>query len=577
MNLRSVFQRLMNIPVLDPDDARRRKLLNLILLTVTGFSLLLFVGAALAIIPRLLGGGGVIPDDLMLLFLGSLGMVIGGCFIFAINRYWSGVVASVLFLGLFTLMSAFSDNPEQVANGRSLFIFAIPILMASVILRPYASFIFAGLCSLIVALIGISIDYAPNIPAMIGFFSVALVSWLSARTLEQALADLRATNRELDRRVAMRTHDLAEALIRVQTESGKNQAILESIADGVIVFDATSTAAIANPAITQLLGLPAEDILGRSIMALTEQHMADDDREKMAVLLRGGMHEPSAKLRWDNKTLSVSFAPILDGSEHHSGTVVVFRDFTREAELDRMKSAFVSMASHELRTPLNAILGYTDMLKVGVYGALSDDQQNALERIAANTKRMLGLVNNLLDQAQIEAGKLTLYIGPFAIHDLLADLEATMGVLAISKGVEFSYTVENLPDVLLGDPQRLNQILVNLVGNAIKFTDQGYVRVRAYRHDETHWALQVSDTGAGIPKEAHSYIFEAFRQVDDPITRKYTGSGLGLSIVKQLTTLMGGEITLVSDVGQGSTFTIILPLNPIQEGHHERATTGAGH
>ncbi len=576
MQLHHSIGRLLAIPTTDPDDARRRKLLTVILLVVATFTLFLFVGSVLVVITHL-SQGRAIADDISLLFIASLGMLIGSVVIFVINRAWSGEVASALFLVLLVLIATFSDQAVQVVDGRGLFIFAIPILMASMILRPYASFFVAALSSVAIALIGISIGYAPNIPAMIGFFSVALVSWLSARTLEQALADLRATNRDLDRRVAMRTHDLAEALIRVQTESGKIQAILESIADGVIVFDMNRTAAVANPAITHLLGLPPEDILGHSIMTLTEQHMADTDREKMAALLQGGVHEPSAKLRWDNKTLSVSFAPILDGSEHHSGMVVVFRDFTREAELDRMKSTFVSMASHELRTPLNAILGYTDMLKVGVYGALSDDQQNALERIAANTKRMLGLVNNLLDQAQIEAGKLTLYTGPFAIHDLLADLEATMGVLAISKGVEFSYTVENLPDVLLGDPQRLNQILVNLVGNAIKFTDQGYVRVRAYRSDETHWALQVSDTGAGIPKEAHSYIFEAFRQVDDPITRKYTGSGLGLSIVKQLTTLMGGEITLVSDVGQGSTFTIILPLNPIQEGHHERATAGAGH
>ncbi len=568
--------RLLAIPTTDPDDARRRKLLTVILSVVAAFTLFLFVGSALVVITHL-SQGHAIADDISLLFIASLGMLVGSIVIFVINRTWSGEIASALFLILLVLIATFSDQAVQVVDGRGLFIFAIPILMASMILRPYASFFVAALSSVAIALVGISIDYAPNVPAMIGFFSVALVSWLSARTLEQALADLRATNRDLDRRVAMRTQDLAEALIRVQTESGKNQAILESIADGVIVFDANSTAVVANPAITQLLDLPAEDILGHDITALTEQRMADDDRAKMVALLQGGAHEPSAKLRWGNKTLSVSFAPVLDGSEQHSGTVVVFRDFTREAELDRMKSAFVSMASHELRTPLNAILGYTDMLKVGVYGALSDDQKNALERIAANTKRMLGLVNNLLDQAQIEAGKLTLYTGPFAIHDLLADLEATMGVLANSKGVEFSYTVENLPDILLGDPQRLNQILVNLVGNAIKFTDQGYVRVRAYRSDEDHWALQVSDTGAGIPKEAHSYIFEAFRQVDDPITRKYTGSGLGLSIVKQLTTLMGGEITLVSDVGQGSTFTIILPLNPIQEGNHERATTGAGH
>ncbi|MDY7079690.1 MAG: ATP-binding protein, partial [Chloroflexota bacterium] len=128
-----------------------------------------------------------------------------------------------------------------------------------------------------------------------------------------------------------------------------------------------------------------------------------------------------------------------------------------------------------------------------------------------------------------------------------------------------SHIADDVPAVLPGDRQRLHQILVNLVGNAIKFTDEGTIQVRVYRPDAVHWVLEVSDTGCGVPLADQPYVFDPFRQVDSSATREHDGSGLGLSIVKQLTNLMGGEITLASRVGRGSTFTIILPLVPIQE------------
>jgi signal transduction histidine kinase len=226
-----------------------------------------------------------------------------------------------------------------------------------------------------------------------------------------------------------------------------------------------------------------------------------------------------------------------------------------------MKSAFLSMTSHELRTPLNAILGYSDMLLEEVYGPVTSEQRGTLRRITANTSRMLGMVNNLLDQAQIEAGKLALHIEPFPLENLIDDLRSVAIVLAENKGLQLTCTIEpNVPLVLTSDSQRLHQILLNLVGNAVKFTQKGSVGVRVFLPDADHWALEVSDTGAGIPTDAQSYIFEPFRQVDDPLTRKTIGSGLGLSIVKQLTHLLGGDIHLQSQVGQGSIFTVTLPL-----------------
>ncbi len=555
---------LLNVPTSDPDDARRRKLLNILLLGVGGFSFLAFL--AMAFVIAATPTSAPFQEETVLFFVGSLVMLAGIGIIFAVNRYGSGRLASSLFLLFLIVMASVTDEPVQVVDGRGLFLFAIPILMASVILRPYASFIAAGLSSIVIAIIGTSIGFAPNIPAMLGFFVVALVSWLSSRSLEQTLAELRTTNRMLDQRVAERTQDLAEALARVQAESSKNQAILESIADGVIVFDKDGTAMVANSSIAYLLGLASDAIIGRNIENLMRQNVSETDQQMILNFLRGETLTPSVKFRWGDKTLSVSFAAVRDDTETAIGTVAVFRDFTREAELDRMKSAFVSMASHELRTPLNAILGYADMLKEAVYGPLADEQRNIMERIIANTKRMLGLVNNLLDQAQIESGRLVLHVTSFSPTDLLNELDAVMRVLVESKGLRFSCSIDDdVPNILYGDPQRLHQILVNLVSNATKFTEWGEVRVHIHRLDESHWALEVSDTGSGIPQEAHAYIFEPFRQVEDQITRRHAGSGLGLSIVKQLTALMGGDVHLKSAEGQGSTFTVVLPLTPVQE------------
>ncbi|RPJ01429.1 MAG: sensor histidine kinase, partial [Chloroflexi bacterium] len=244
-----------------------------------------------------------------------------------------------------------------------------------------------------------------------------------------------------------------------------------------------------------------------------------------------------------------------------SGTVVVFRDYTREAEVDRMKSAFVSMVSHELRTPLNAIMGYADMLKEQVYGPLAEGQLTTTQRILANGHRMLGLVNNLLDQAQIEAGKISVKMVPFSPNELVEELGTVMNVLALQKGLQLEYSVaSDVPESLVSDRTRLNQILVNLVGNAIKFTNKGKIALHVHRPDPEHWTVDVSDTGPGIPREAQSYIFEPFRQVDDSATRQHAGSGLGLAIVKQLANLLGGDISLTSEVGQGSTFTLTLPI-----------------
>ncbi len=232
----------------------------------------------------------------------------------------------------------------------------------------------------------------------------------------------------------------------------------------------------------------------------------------------------------------------------------------------RFKSELMAKVSHELRTPLGGILGLTEMLQVGVYGPLSPQQEQVTNQIIKSTHYLTDLVNQILDQAKFEAGKLKLNISNVAPIQIVEETVAKLGVMAQAKGLALTIDIAaDVPATLAADPMRLKQILLNLVSNALKFTEEGGVHIQLYRYDPDHWAMAVSDTGPGIPAAAQAHIFEPFGQVDGSITRQHTGTGLGLSIVKQFTTLMGGQVLLESIPGQGSTFTITLPLKPVQE------------
>jgi len=250
-----------------------------------------------------------------------------------------------------------------------------------------------------------------------------------------------------------------------------------------------------------------------------------------------------------------------DGSGAAIDRAAAVSNLTYEAEFERLKNALVSVASHELRTPLNAILGYTEMLQEGAYGPLLSEQRNAVARIVSNIGQLLLLANNLLDHAQLESGTLALNTISFSPAELVESVRGVMDMLARAKNLKLTgHIADDVPAALLGDRQRLHQILVNLVGNAIQFTDEGLVHVRVYRPDAAHWALAVSDTGRGIPKELLQHVFEEPGQTGNPQKRDYSGGGLGLSIVKRLVTLMGGEVAVESESGRGSTFTVVLPL-----------------
>jgi signal transduction histidine kinase len=224
------------------------------------------------------------------------------------------------------------------------------------------------------------------------------------------------------------------------------------------------------------------------------------------------------------------------------------------------KSQFLANMSHELRTPLNAILGYTEMMVDGLYGDVPEKAQGVLERVQSNGKHLLGLINDVLDLSKIEAGQLTLAIDDYSVADMVATVMSATESLARTKGIVLTSAVASGLPRGNGDARRLTQVLLNLVGNAIKFTDEGKVEIRGDKAND-NFELSVVDTGLGIAPADQAKIFEEFQQVDNTSTRKKGGTGLGLSISRKIVELHGGRITVESEDGKGSTFKVTIPIN----------------
>ncbi len=227
-------------------------------------------------------------------------------------------------------------------------------------------------------------------------------------------------------------------------------------------------------------------------------------------------------------------------------------------EASKHKSQFLANMSHELRTPLNAILGYTELIADGVYGATPEKVQDTLTRVMTNGKHLLGLINDVLDLSKIEAGQLTLSLTDYSMKDVVHAVYGAVEPLAAEKKLRFK--AEITPDMTSGhgDERRLTQVLLNLVGNAIKFTDEGEVLIKA-SHNNGGFSVAVSDTGPGISEDDQKKLFQEFQQADSSTTKKKGGTGLGLAISKKIIEMHGGKIWLESQLGKGSTFAFTVP------------------
>jgi signal transduction histidine kinase len=238
----------------------------------------------------------------------------------------------------------------------------------------------------------------------------------------------------------------------------------------------------------------------------------------------------------------------------------------RELEIaNKHKSQFLANMSHELRTPLNAILGYTELILDNIYGDVPEKIREVLERLEKNGRHLLGLINDVLDLSKIEAGQLTLSLDEYSMGEVVQTVFTAVEALAAEKKLELKARISPDLSVARGDEQRIAQVLLNLLGNAIKFTDEGQVRVEVTDSDET-FLVSVTDTGPGLSEADQETIFEEFQQADGSSTREKGGSGLGLSISKKIVEMHGGRIWVESDVGEGSTFRFTLPVRVERQG-----------
>ncbi len=357
-------------------------------------------------------------------------------------------------------------------------------------------------------------------------------------------------------------------------------SIVESSDDSIIGTDLEGTILSWNGGAERMWGYTAEEAIGKHIKILFPVASRDDYRGS---LRRIQGHErierfESVRVKKDGALLDVSviLSPIVDDLGGLCGVSAIYRDITKDkksaAELvrakeaaeaaSRAKSEFLANMSHEIRTPMNGVLG---MLEVALDLDLTPELRDYLETARASAGALLGILNDILDFSKIEAGRMVLEQIPLSIAGLVREAVSTQTFAARNKGLDLRCAIDQtLPDAVLGDPTRLRQVLVNLVNNAVKFSDHGYVEVRAKVErrysDAATVRFSVTDTGIGMSPEQCSVIFEEFRQADGSTTRQYGGTGLGLSICQRLVNLMGGTLRVTSELGHGSTFEFSIRL-----------------
>ncbi len=370
---------------------------------------------------------------------------------------------------------------------------------------------------------------------------------------------------------------------------GRVREALDGLAESLVVVDHKGVIRFANRVFADLAGQTREKIVGRSITKLP--WLNPDDHQPFPVGTESGL--PWARSQSQGqacvgemlefrsgdrslRTLNISCSPILGPGGQSRGVMICGDDVTHLEDIKRQlriakdkadaasaaKSAFVANMSHEIRTPLNAVLGFADVLRRGM-AANREEEREYLDLIHRSGKHLLELINNILDLAKIESGHVQVETLAFSPHQIVHDVVSVLGERARERGLKLADSiVTSLPQTIDSDPTKFRQIVTNLIGNAIKFTEEGSVTVvvSAVQARKSVLRVEVRDTGIGMTPEQAAKVFVAFEQADQSTTRRFGGTGLGLSISKQFAEALGGSLTVRSELGVGSTFTLELPI-----------------
>jgi PAS domain S-box-containing protein len=417
--------------------------------------------------------------------------------------------------------------------------------------------------------------------------------------VKEALAALaRQVVAQLELRRTVR--ELSETLTQCRaTEAAlaRLAAIVESSDEAIASEDLAGNVTSWNHAAEQLFGWTAEEILGRPITVVVPPDRVEEVHARLARIRAGETVEHIETVcltkSGDRVDVSVSASPIRDTRGRVVGAAQIAHDVTRRRRADeellaakeaaeeanRAKSRFLANVSHELRTPLNAIIGYSEMLQEDAAEHGGERYRPDLKKIRDAGRHLLALISDVLDLSKIEAGRMTLTLETFEVAEMLRGVGSTLAPLAARNGNALEVECPDDVGSIHADLTKVRQCLFNLLSNALKFTEGGAVRVVASRDHtpERDWVLfRVSDTGIGMSVEQIERLFEAFAQAEASTARRFGGTGLGLTISRQLARMMGGDVTVSSEVGSGSTFTLVLPASVDEDAPQEQPVPAGG-
>jgi signal transduction histidine kinase len=412
----------------------------------------------------------------------------------------------------------------------------------------------------------------------VGYFTEDHMRLLSASADQIAIG---INNAQLYAELEKELLHRSEMLGRQESEASQSQAILQSLSDGVLVCGEDGSVLTANLAVERMLDRSIEELviwnlpeLLRRLLGKRANEVPVEDLLARPLNARGEPQTFATTFELGTKVISVMLGPVLNSKETLIGAVAVFRDITREVESDRLKTEFIGTVSHELRTPMTSIKGFTQLLAMGSLGPINDTQKEFLQIIQTNSERMISIINDLLDITKIETGSVELDLRSLHLAETLSNVMMELKEVSRARDHELSISIPPGLPLLRADAKRFNQILWNLLSNAIKYTPRGGKiafeareatlevvpeELREGLKPVRYALIEVRDTGVGIAREEYEQIFDRFYRTENPLKVEAGGTGLGLSLVRPLIQLFGGRIWVRSTIGEGSTFSFVIP------------------